>query len=180
MDPRDGSVRALVGGRQFDDSKFNRMTQALRQPGSTFKPIVYSAAIENGRTPATIIDDAPITLPQVRRSVDAAELRREVRGPDPTAPRALHVAQPARHSHRHGDRRADGHRHGQAVRHHVDDPAVSVDPHRVGRRVPDRDDLGVHRRSRTSVCARRRTRFVAWRTRRARYSGNRNPFARRC
>ena len=65
MDPRDGSVRALVGGRQFDDSKFNRMTQAPRQPGSTFKPIVYSAAIENGRTPATIIDDAPITLPQV-------------------------------------------------------------------------------------------------------------------
>jgi len=65
IDPRDGSVRALVGGRQFDDSKFNRMTQALRQPGSTFKPIVYSAAIENGRTPATIIDDAPITLPQV-------------------------------------------------------------------------------------------------------------------
>ena len=65
MDPRDGSVRALVGGRQFDDSKFNRMTQALRQPGSTFKPIVYSAAIENGRTPGTIIDDAPITLPQV-------------------------------------------------------------------------------------------------------------------
>jgi penicillin-binding protein 1A len=65
MDPRDGSVRALVGGRQFDDSKFNRITQALRQPGSTFKPIVYSAAIENGRTPATIIDDAPITLPQV-------------------------------------------------------------------------------------------------------------------
>jgi len=65
MDPRDGSVRALVGGRQFDDSKFNRMTQALRQPGSTFKPIVYSTAIENGRTPATIIDDAPITLPQV-------------------------------------------------------------------------------------------------------------------
>ena len=65
MDPRDGSVRALVGGRQFDDSKFNRMTQALRQPGSTFKPFVYSAAIENGRTPATIIDDAPITLEQV-------------------------------------------------------------------------------------------------------------------
>jgi penicillin-binding protein 1A len=65
MDPLDGAVRALVGGRQFDDSKFNRMTQALRQPGSTFKPIVYSAAIENGRTPGTIIDDAPITLPQV-------------------------------------------------------------------------------------------------------------------
>src|SRR3954471_13777258 len=65
MDPRDGSVRALVGGRQFDDSKFNRATQALRQPGSTFKPIVYSAAIENGRTPATIILDSAVTVPQV-------------------------------------------------------------------------------------------------------------------
>jgi penicillin-binding protein 1A len=65
IDPRDGSVRALVGGRQFDDSKFNRMTQALRQPGSTFKPIVYAAAIENGRSPATMIEDSPITLPQI-------------------------------------------------------------------------------------------------------------------
>src|SRR4029453_8535016 len=65
LDPRDGAVRALVGGRDFDDSKFNRAVQALRQPGSTFKPIVYSAAIENGRTPATIIDDAPISVSQV-------------------------------------------------------------------------------------------------------------------
>ena len=65
IDPRDGSVRALVGGRQFDDSKFNRATQALRQPGSTFKPIVYAAAIQNGRSPATIIPDSAITLPQV-------------------------------------------------------------------------------------------------------------------
>jgi len=65
VDPRDGSVRALVGGRQFDESKFNRATQALRQPGSTFKPIVYSAAIQNGRSPATIIADSAITLPQV-------------------------------------------------------------------------------------------------------------------
>ena len=65
IDPRDGSVRALVGGRQFDDSKFNRATQALRQPGSTFKPIVYSAAIQNGRSPATMIADSAITLPQV-------------------------------------------------------------------------------------------------------------------
>jgi penicillin-binding protein 1A len=65
IDPRDGAVRALVGGREFDDSKFNRATQALRQPGSTFKPIVYSAALQNGRSPATVIDDAPITLPQL-------------------------------------------------------------------------------------------------------------------
>ena len=65
IDPRDGSVRALVGGRDFNDSKFNRATQALRQPGSTFKPIVYAAALENGRTTAYMVDDAPITVPQV-------------------------------------------------------------------------------------------------------------------
>jgi penicillin-binding protein 1A len=62
LDPRTGAVRALVGGRDFDDSKFNRATQALRQPGSSFKPIVYSTAVQNGRGPATIVDDDPITL----------------------------------------------------------------------------------------------------------------------
>jgi penicillin-binding protein 1A len=64
MDPRTGGVRALVGGRDFDDSKFNRATQALRQPGSTFKPIVYAAAVQNGRMPASIVPDEPITVPQ--------------------------------------------------------------------------------------------------------------------
>lgn len=65
MDPRTGAVRALVGGRDFDDSKFNRATQALRQPGSTFKPIVYADAIQNGRPPSYIVDDSPIAVPQV-------------------------------------------------------------------------------------------------------------------
>jgi penicillin-binding protein 1A len=65
IDPRDGSVRALVGGRDFYDSQFNRATQALRQPGSTFKPIVYATAVQHGRSPATIIDDSPISLPQL-------------------------------------------------------------------------------------------------------------------
>ena len=64
MDPRTGAVRALVGGRDFDDSKFNRATQALRQPGSTFKPIVYSAAVQNGRPPSYIVDDSPLDVPQ--------------------------------------------------------------------------------------------------------------------
>ena len=63
MDPRTGAVRALVGGRDFDDSKFNRAVQALRQPGSTFKPVVYAAAIQNGRPPTYILDDSPLTLP---------------------------------------------------------------------------------------------------------------------
>ncbi|MFN8582442.1 MAG: PBP1A family penicillin-binding protein [Gemmatimonadaceae bacterium] len=64
VDPRDGAVRAMIGGRDFDDSKFNRASQALRQPGSTFKPIVYSAAMQHGMTPATMIDDSPISVPQ--------------------------------------------------------------------------------------------------------------------
>ncbi len=65
MDPRTGAVRAMIGGRDFEDSKFNRATQALRQPGSTFKPIVYSAAIHAGRTWSTLIDDAPVSLPHL-------------------------------------------------------------------------------------------------------------------
>lgn len=65
MDPRTGAVRALVGGRDFDDSKFNRATQALRQPGSTFKPIVYAAGVQNGRPVSYILDDSPINLSTV-------------------------------------------------------------------------------------------------------------------
>jgi penicillin-binding protein 1A len=64
MDPRTGAVRALVGGRDFDDSKFNRATQALRQPGSTFKPIVYADAVQNGRPPSYLVDDSPVSVPQ--------------------------------------------------------------------------------------------------------------------
>src|SRR5215813_9035822 len=62
MDPRTGSVRALVGGRDFDDSKFNRAVQAIRQPGSTFKPFVYADAIQNGRPLSYILDDSPLSL----------------------------------------------------------------------------------------------------------------------
>ena len=64
LDPRSGAVKAMVGGYDFERSKFNRATQAFRQVGSAFKPIVYSAALERaGFTPATIIVDAPISFP---------------------------------------------------------------------------------------------------------------------
>lgn len=63
MDPQNGAVRSIVGGFDYKHSKFNRATQAMRQPGSSFKPIVYSAALESGFTPASIINDAPITVP---------------------------------------------------------------------------------------------------------------------
>lgn len=61
MDPRDGAIRALVGGFDFTRSKYNRVTQAWRQPGSSFKPFIYSAALDRGFTPATIVtDDAAV------------------------------------------------------------------------------------------------------------------------
>ena len=62
MDPATGHVRAMVGGRDFDESPFNRAVQAHRQPGSAFKPFVYAAALEAGFTPATMIEnlDEPI------------------------------------------------------------------------------------------------------------------------
>jgi penicillin-binding protein 1A len=62
MDPFTGRVLAMVGGFSFDESEFNRATQAQRQPGSSFKPFVYSAALDNGYTPSSIISDAPVTI----------------------------------------------------------------------------------------------------------------------
>ena len=60
LDPRDGAIHALVGGFDFEKNKFNHATQAWRQPGSSFKPFIYSAALEKGFTPATVINDAPL------------------------------------------------------------------------------------------------------------------------
>ncbi|MGL4188111.1 MAG: penicillin-binding protein 1A [Sphaerotilus sulfidivorans] len=60
LDPRTGHIRAMVGGFDYAKSKFNHVTQAWRQPGSSFKPFVYSAALEKGFSPATVINDAPL------------------------------------------------------------------------------------------------------------------------
>lgn len=62
LNPKNGAITALVGGFDFNRNKFNRVTQAWRQPGSSFKPFIYSAALEKGYTPATLIDDAPLSL----------------------------------------------------------------------------------------------------------------------
>lgn len=62
LDPDDGAITALVGGFDFNRNKFNRVTQAWRQPGSSFKPFIYSAALDKGYTPATMIENAPISL----------------------------------------------------------------------------------------------------------------------
>lgn len=62
MRPEDGAILALVGGFDFGRSKFNRATQAVRQPGSSFKPLLYAAALDKGYTPATLLNDAPVML----------------------------------------------------------------------------------------------------------------------
>ncbi|MBL8483227.1 MAG: penicillin-binding protein 1A [Rhodocyclaceae bacterium] len=62
-DPRNGAVHALVGGFDFNRNKFNRVTQAWRQPGSSFKPFIYSAALEKGYGPSSEVDDSPIVIP---------------------------------------------------------------------------------------------------------------------
>ncbi len=69
IDPRTGGIRALVGGRDYDDSKFDRATQARRQPGSTFKPFVYAAAVQAGRAPSAVVDDSPIEVSQADGSL---------------------------------------------------------------------------------------------------------------
>ncbi len=61
MDPHDGRIRALVGGFDFQRNQFNHVTQGWRQPGSTYKPFLYSAALENGVMPETLINDAPLS-----------------------------------------------------------------------------------------------------------------------
>jgi penicillin-binding protein 1A len=62
LDPTDGAILALVGGFDFRRNKFNHVTQALRQPGSAFKPFVYAAALERGLSPSTLVNDAPLSI----------------------------------------------------------------------------------------------------------------------
>jgi penicillin-binding protein 1A len=63
LDPKSGAIRSMVGGRDFNRSEFNRATQSRRQPGSAFKPLIYTAAFDKGMTPSTVIVDAPIVYP---------------------------------------------------------------------------------------------------------------------
>jgi penicillin-binding protein 1A len=71
--PDDGAILALIGGFDYERNKFNHVTQALRQPGSAFKPFIYSAALEKGFTPATIINDAPFFVPADKAGGEAWE-----------------------------------------------------------------------------------------------------------
>ncbi|MEN3188691.1 MAG: penicillin-binding protein 1A [Atribacterota bacterium] len=63
MDPQNGYIKAMVGGRNYQESKFNRATQAYRQPGSTFKPFIYAVSMDSGFTPSSVLVDEPLTFP---------------------------------------------------------------------------------------------------------------------
>jgi penicillin-binding protein 1A len=82
VDPRTGYIRALVGGRDWNHSNFNRATQARRQPGSAFKPFVYVAAIDNGFRPTDIIVDEPVSFPGANGELyQPGNYDRKFRGP---------------------------------------------------------------------------------------------------
>ncbi len=81
IEPPSGEVRALVGGYSFEKSQFNRATQAYRQPGSSFKPIVYSAAMDNGFTPGSVVVDAPIVIRYGKKVWKPANFSHKFYGP---------------------------------------------------------------------------------------------------
>jgi len=83
LDPGNGDIKALVGGYDFDRSKFNRVIQGRRQPGSSFKPFVYSAALENGFTVASVVNDAPIVFddPDLERTWKPQNFSEKFYGP---------------------------------------------------------------------------------------------------
>lgn len=78
LEPESGYIKAMVGGKNFEQSKFNRATQAYRQPGSAFKPFIYLTALENGFTPSDIIEDSPITF---ENGWSPKNYEKEFRGP---------------------------------------------------------------------------------------------------
>jgi penicillin-binding protein 1A len=81
IDPRSGGIRAMTGGRSFGQSFFNRATQARRQAGSAFKVFVYTAAIDNGRTPDEIMDDAPLRLTAGGKPYEPKNIDHQYMGP---------------------------------------------------------------------------------------------------
>ncbi|CAM2192949.1 Penicillin-insensitive transglycosylase / Penicillin-sensitive transpeptidase [Paraburkholderia kururiensis] len=91
LTPQDGAIRALVGGFDFNKNKFNHVTQAWRQPGSSFKPFIYSASLEKGLGPATIINDAPLYFPPTTPGGDAWEPKDDDQ-PDGPMPMRLALA----------------------------------------------------------------------------------------
>ena len=157
MDPQTGRVLAMVGGFSYDQSQFNRATQALRQPGSSFKPFVYAAALDNGYTPSTVVLDAPLEVDTGSGIWAPENYTAQILRPLDAAFRHRAFAQ------RHDGAAGAGHRHAadrrirQALRHLRQPAALPVV--RARRR---RDDAAAHgrrlrdaRQRRQEECSRR-------------------------
>ena len=152
MDPTTGYVAAMVGGRDFTESRFNRAVQAKRQSGSAFKPFVYATAIEADYTPATVIDNLERSDPDAAGRLDARgrAFRREL---DDAADRAADIEQPRRGAapeHRRDQERRQ--LRGKAQRRHAAERAVT------GARRGRSDARAADRRLRRLRQRRRRTR----------------------
>ena len=122
LDP-DGAVKALVGGRNYADSQFNRAVAAKRQPGSSFKPFVYLAALEKGLTPDTVREDAPISV----KGWKPGELFARIFRPGDADQGAVAVAQHRRGAARPRSRAEDGGAHRPSARHRVRPRAQRLD-----------------------------------------------------
>ena len=110
-----GAIRALVGGREYCESQFNRAADAKRQPGSAFKPFVYLAALEAGRTPETVREDAPVSIGKwTPENYD-----QKYRGPVTLQTALARFAQHHRGSTCHGSRAENRGRNRAAAGHQV-------------------------------------------------------------
>ena len=148
LEAKTGYILAMVGGRDFEDSKFNRATQALRQPGSTFKPIVYTAAVRAGIPLTTIMVDEPITveMPGAQEPWEPQNYDNNFGGPMPLRQALYKSVNIVAIKLGHGNRRGSGHRRGDPLRtRRLPDSRRPVDPPRLGGRQAAGADRGVHR-----------------------------------
>ena len=133
MDPQTGRVLAMVGGFSYDQSQFNRATQALRQPGSSFKPLVYAAALDNGYTPSTVVHGRAARDRHRHRHLGAGKLFEEILRAFDAAIRHRAVAQRDDGTAGAGRRHAADRRILQTLRHLRQPAAVSLVCARRGR-----------------------------------------------
>ena len=133
VDPANGHLTAMVGGYDYDLSQFNRATQARRQAGSSIKPYIYSAALENGFTEMSIVPDAPVSIKTAAGWWSPHNYKPQLPRAGHAAHGAAALAQHRQRAARRGDGRRQGDRADPQVRHHGADRAPSVDRARHAR-----------------------------------------------
>ena len=118
----DGAIKAIVGGRDYENSQFNRATDALRQPGSAFKPFVYLAALENGFNPNSIVRDGPVSI----GNWSPKNYSHKYAGRTTLAPGAGEILQHCAGAPHAPDRAQDDHRDGSPGRNSIEPAGRAV------------------------------------------------------